>query len=278
MTDKEQIECNEPALQTERLKSIIHRLRSKDGCPWDAEQTHQSLIPCMIEEAYEAVDTMRRGDMPHMKEELGDVLLQVVFHSELASETGDFDFNDVAKSVSDKMIRRHPHVYAKSEVKDTDGVLSQWDSIKKLEKETAESEFYLDGVGQGLPAMLKATKLQKKAAKVGFDWPDSHSIFPKIEEELQEVKEELDLHKEGDSASEALKDEIGDLLFVVTNLARKLKLNPEDLIDRTSRKFIRRFNAVEKGLQEKGLELSSESNSEMEKIWLEQRKLEKQPV
>lgn len=275
MTDKEQIECSDPVKQTERLKSIIHRLRSKGGCPWDAEQTHESLIPCMIEEAYEAVDTMRRGDMPHMKEELGDVLLQVVFHAELASETGDFDFNDVAQSVSDKMIRRHPHVYAKSEVKDTDGVLSQWDSIKKWEKGAIEAESYLDGVGNGLPAILKATKLQKKAAKVGFDWPDSHSIFPKIEEELQEVKDELDLHNEGDIASEALKDEIGDLLFVVANLARKLKLNPEDLIDRTSRKFVRRFNAVEKGLKDRGLELSAESNSEMEEIWLEQRNLEK---
>ena len=163
----------------------------------------------------------------------------------------------------------------KVEVKDTDGVLSQWDAIKAQEKGEKHSQLYLDGVGDGLPAMLKAAKLQKKAAKVGFNWPDSHSIFPKIEEELQEVKEELDLHTEGEPASEALKNEIGDLLFVVTNLARKLKLNPDELVDRTTRKFIRRFNAVEIGLKNQGLELSPEANSEMEKLWLQQKLSEK---
>lgn len=273
MNDSEQIRCPDDHLQIERLRAIMHRLRSPGGCPWDAEQTHQSLMSNLIEETYEAVDTIRRGDMPHMKEELGDVLLQVVFHSEIAEGNGDFNFDDVAREVSDKLVRRHPHVYADSSVADTEGVLNQWEAIKAQEKGGVEEEKpYLHRVGDGLPAFLKAAKLQKKAAKVGFDWPSASSILAKVQEELDEVKDEMASHTEGGEASEALKDEMGDLFFVVVNMARKLKLNPEELVDRTNQKFLQRFTHVEQSLKSQKLGLVAENLDAMELAWLDAKK------
>jgi len=275
MEDKEQINCPEDKFQIDRLRAIMHRLRAPGGCPWDAEQTHESLIPNMIEESFEAVDAIRKKDVMHLKEELGDVLLQVVFHSEIAQESGDFTFDDVAKEVSDKLVRRHPHVYAKSSADTSEAVLAQWDEIKKIEKGGEDEKSYLDKVGEGLPATLRAAKLQKKASKVGFDWPDAKSILSKIHEELEELEVEMEQHVEGEAPLEPLKDEIGDLLFVIINLARKLKLSPEDLIDRTNQKFIRRFNTVESELKNQDLELSSEHKEEMERIWLKAKQSEK---
>ena len=269
MTDQEQIECPEDSRQIDRLRAIMHRLRAPGGCPWDAEQTHQSLVGNLIEESYEAIDAIRRGDMPHLREELGDVLLQVVFHSEIASESGHFSFDDVAREVSEKLVRRHPHVYAESKVNNTDGVLTQWDEIKRQEKGGKVDQAYLDGVGEGLPAILKAAKIQKKVSKVGFDWPSAISITDKVEEELEEVREELERHSDGAEPTEHLKNEVGDLLFVVVNLARKLNLNPEEMIDRTNQKFVRRFNQVERSLESQGLELSSEHQEAMERAWTE---------
>jgi len=266
MTDAEMIECPEDTMQMDRLRAIMHRLRAPGGCPWDAEQTHASLVDNLIEETYETVDTIRRGDMPHLQEELGDVLLQVVFHSELANEAGHFSFDDVARGVSDKLVRRHPHVYATSEVADTEGVLNQWDAIKRQEKGTEEKP-YLEGVGDGLPAMLKAAKLQKKAGKVGFDWPTADAVVDKIDEELAEVREELSGVNEPADVTEELKDEIGDLLFSVVNLARKLKLNPEELLDRTNHKFKSRFTVMEQSLQSKGSSLETASLDEQEAEW-----------
>ncbi|BDS08431.1 hypothetical protein NT6N_34710 [Oceaniferula spumae] len=261
MNDAEMIDCSEDAHQLTRLRAIMHRLRAPGGCPWDAEQTHESLLPNLIEETYETVDTIRRGDWEHLKEELGDLLLQVVFHSELAEEAGRYNFDDVARIVSDKLVRRHPHVYGDSSVTDTEGVLSQWDAIKRQEKGD-EQEAYLHNTGKGLPAMLRASKLQKKAAKVGFDWPDDQGVIDKIREELVEVEDELE---SGDR--ELLGGEIGDLLFSVVNLARRHKLDPEILLESTNVKFETRFASVDKGLQAEGKSLASATLDEMEQHW-----------
>lgn len=261
MTDEEMIVCPEDGLQLARLRAIMHRLRAPGGCPWDAEQTHESLLPNLIEEAYETVDTIRRGDWDHLKEELGDLLLQVVFHSELAEEAGRYGFDDVARGVSDKLVRRHPHVYADSAVDDTEGVLNQWDDIKRQEKGDEERP-YLHNTGKGLPAMLRASKLQKKAAKVGFDWPDDDGVVDKIREELAEVEQEL---VSGDR--EKLGEELGDLLFSVVNLARRHRLDPEILLESTNVKFEDRFAAMDAALQAGGKDLRSSSLDEMEAEW-----------
>lgn len=261
MTDQEMIDCPEAAAQVARLRSIMHRLRAPGGCPWDAEQTHRSLVPNLIEEAYEAVDAIQRGDWEHLKEELGDLLLQVVFHSELAEEAGRYDFDEVARTVSDKLVRRHPHVYGDSAVTDTDGVLRQWDDIKRREKGDQERP-YLHNTGTGLPAMLRAAKLQKKAAKVGFDWPDDGGVVDKIREELTEVEAELEA-----GSSDALGGEIGDLLFSVVNLARRHKLDPEVLLESTNHKFESRFAAMHRALQQAGKDLDTATLDEMEAGW-----------
>lgn len=267
MTDDEMIECPDQALQMDRLRSIMHRLRAPGGCPWDAEQTHESLLSNLIEETYETVDTIKREDWNHLKEELGDLLLQVVFHSELAEEAGRYNFDDVARGVSEKLVRRHPHVYGDSSIEDTDGVLNQWDAIKRKEKGN-EQKPYLDDVGKGLPAMLRAAKLQKKAAKVGFDWPDDQGVMSKIREELSEVKDELHAFGEGSANErEKLAEEIGDLLFSVVNLARRHELDPEIILESTNVKFEKRFATMDDALQEKGNNLDSATLDEMELEW-----------
>lgn len=267
MNDQEMVECVEPGRQVERLRAIMHRLRAPGGCPWDAEQTHESIVTNLIEEAYETVDTIKRGDMEHMKEELGDLLLQVVFHSEIAEGNGHFSFDDVAEGISEKLVRRHPHVYGDSAVNGSDGVLNQWEEIKRQEK-GAEEKPYLHGVGDGLPGLLKAAKLQKKAGKVGFDWDNARLILEKVREELAEVEEELEEYEASGVVSDALEAEIGDLLFVVVNVARKLKIDPEVAIDRTNNKFIRRFGALEKSLKERGIELDAATLEVMEEEWV----------
>ena len=261
MTDEEMIDCPEQGKQLARLRAIMHRLRAPGGCPWDAEQTHESLLSNLIEETYETVDTIKRGDWEHLKEELGDLLLQVVFHSELAEEAGRYNLDDVARGISDKLVRRHPHVYGESSASDTESVLSQWDAIKRQEKGDEEKP-YLYGVGKGLPAMLRAFKLQKKAAKVGFDWPDDTGVIDKIREELAEVEVELDRVD-----SNNLGEEIGDLLFSVVNLARRYKLDPEILLESTNMKFENRFDQMDQALKEEGKELGAVSLDDMEEKW-----------
>ena len=263
MTDADMIDCPDQGQQMARLRAIMHRLRAPGGCPWDAEQTHESLLPNLIEETYETVDTIKRGDWDHLKEELGDLLLQVVFHSELAEEAGRYDFDDVARCVSDKLVRRHPHVYADSDIDDTEAVLSQWDAIKRQEK-GVETKPYLHDIGKGLPAMLRAAKLQKKAAKVGFDWPDDQGVLDKMHEELTEVEQALN-----HGSIDALTEELGDLLFAVINLARKHNLDPEILLESTNIKFEQRFAAMEKSLRESGSDIESAGLDTMEAKWQE---------
>ncbi|MEJ6581540.1 MAG: nucleoside triphosphate pyrophosphohydrolase [Akkermansiaceae bacterium] len=266
MTDEEMITCPEPGKQIQRLRAIMHRLRAPGGCPWDAEQTHESLVSNLIEETYETVAAIKSGDDENLQEELGDLLLQVVFHAELAQEDGRFDLDEIARGISEKLIRRHPHVYGDSNLGDTEGVLTQWEEIKRAEKGHEEKP-YLHGVGKGLPALLRAAKLQKKAGKVGFDWPDAIGIVGKIEEEFDEVKEELAKHTEGDKASPELQAEIGDLLFIVTNLARKLGVDPEVALEGTNEKFLHRFAAIEKGLKADDIALGEATLKQMDVFW-----------
>jgi MazG family protein len=261
MNDSEMIDSPDAGHQLARLRAIMHRLRAPGGCPWDAEQTHASLVPNLIEEAYETVDTIQRGDIEHLKEELGDLLLQVVFHSELAEEAGNFNLDDVARGISDKLVRRHPHVFALSSATTSDAVLRQWDEIKRAEKGDVGKP-YLHGVGKGLPALLRAVKLQKKAAKVGFDWPDEAGVLAKLREELDELEYAV---RAGDDA--ATEEEMGDLLFSVVNLARFRKVDPEMLMAAANTKFETRFAAMERDLKQHGLDLESATPARMEESW-----------
>ena len=247
----------------DRLRALMHRLRAPGGCPWDAEQTHRSLIPNLLEEAYEVVDTIQRGDMAHLREELGDLLLQVVFHSELAEEAGQFDMDQVAHGICEKLVRRHPHVFADTTAADPEAVLVQWDAIKRAEKGT-ESAPYLTGTGDGLPALMRAAKLQKKAAKIGFDWPDAHGVLQKIREEIGEVEVE---YAAGSVDRDRLSAELGDLLFSVVNLVRKEGLDPEAVMAAANTKFTTRFHAMEAGLRDLGITLADASLPVMEQAW-----------
>lgn len=261
MTDATMMDDAEPARQLARLRAIMHRLRAPGGCPWDAEQTHASLIPNLIEEAYETVDTIQRGDFNHLREELGDLLLQVVFHSELAEEAGRFTLDDVARDISDKLVRRHPHVFGESAAATSDAVLLQWDQIKRDEKGATDKP-YLHGVGKGLPALLRAAKFQKKAAKVGFDWPDEAGVLAKIHEELGEVQAAM---AAGDP--QAVAEETGDLLFSIVNLTRFRHLDPELVMATANAKFEQRFNAMEQLLKAAGLSLDAATLEQMEAAW-----------
>lgn len=249
-----------------RLREVVHRLRAPGGCPWDREQTHESLVPHLLEEAYEAVEAIRTGDLNLICEELGDVLLQPVLHAEIASETGAFDLDAMAHELTDKLIRRHPHVFGNSEAATSDAVLTQWDAIKKDEKGTHHEPF-LAGVGKGLPALMRAQKIQKKAARAGFDWPDAAPVFDKIREEALELEQAV--HS---GHAEAVMDEIGDLLFSVVNLARKLGVESEAALAAASGKFVRRFHAMEEHLLSDGKKLGALSLDEMDAAWNEVKK------
>ncbi len=267
MTDAEMIDSPDAGNQLARLRAIMHRLRAPGGCPWDAEQTHESIVPNLIEEAYETVDTIQRGDHEHLKEELGDLLLQVVFHSEIAEETGRFNLDDVARGICEKLIRRHPHVYGGSDVATSDGVLRQWDEIKRAEKGEQETA-YLHGIGKGLPALIRGAKLQKKAAKVGFDWPDESGVLDKIREELLELQSAIDGH---DVA--AISEEMGDLMFSLVNLARFRNADPEVIMASANVKFESRFGEMERILAASSLSLEAATPAQMEDAWDEAKRL-----
>ena len=244
-----------------RLRYVVHRLRAPGGCPWDQEQTHETLIPHLLEEAYEVADAIRGGDPELMCEELGDLLLQPVLHAEIASETGAFDLDKMAHVLTDKLIRRHPHVFGEASADTSDAVLTQWDAIKRQEK-GAENEGHLHGVGGGLPALMRAQKLQKKAARVGFDWPEAAPVFAKIREEAREIEEAITARDQA-----AVAEEIGDLLFSVVNLARKLGVEAEAALAGANEKFVRRFHLMEQQLTEQGNQLGGLSLEEMDKAW-----------
>jgi tetrapyrrole methylase family protein / MazG family protein len=242
----------------DRLRKIVAHLRSPDGCPWDREQTHQSLKPHLIEECYELVDAIDAGDDKEMKEELGDLLLQVVLHSQMASEEDRFDMDDVAAVIADKLMHRHPHVFGENKLPDSEAVLRQWEVIKRAEKQERKSA--LDGVPKALPALARAQKMQTKAARVGFDWNDADGALEKVREELAEIE----------SASEhQIEEEVGDLLFAVVNFARKKGLDAEQALWQATAKFSDRFQAMERLAKDRDLELSSLNLSQMDEIWEE---------
>jgi ATP diphosphatase len=235
----------------QRLLAIMARLRDPDrGCPWDLAQDFASVAPYTIEEAYEVADAIDRGDLPALCEELGDLLLQVVFHAQMASEQAAFDFDDVADAISDKMVRRHPHVFGDARQDDAEGALRAWDQIKRAERVAAgeADTSALAGIARGLPEWQRATKLQHRAARVGFDWPGPAPVMAKLEEELEEVRVEFDAvaRDPGDAAAQdRLEEELGDLLFVAANLARHAKVDVGSALRRANRKFEQRFRCME---------------------------------
>ncbi|MEM1081728.1 MAG: nucleoside triphosphate pyrophosphohydrolase [Pseudomonadota bacterium] len=247
----------------QRLLAVMRALRSpEDGCPWDAQQTFQSIAPFTIEEAYEVADAIEREDMVDLCSELGDLLFQVVFHAQMAHEVGAFDFDQVATTIADKLIRRHPNIFSDAKVLDADAQTELWEQIKAQERAAAGATSHLDDVPSALPALMRAVKLQKRAARAGFDWSSPAPILEKAREELAELEAEL---PEMDPAR--LQDELGDVLFVMTNLARKLKLDPDAALRSANTKFERRFRAMEVMADDERVRLESLDLEQQEALW-----------
>ncbi len=251
----------------DQLLEIMARLRDPEsGCPWDLEQTFQSIAPHTIEEAYEVAEAIRRGDMSELKDELGDLLFQVVFYSQLAGEQGDFQFEDVVQAISDKMLRRHPHVFGDINVSTVAEQTLAWEQHKAEERGNSRgvgSASALEGVALALPALSRAEKLQKRAARVGFDWPALSGVMAKIDEEMTEIQGAL----ENNEMQERLVEEVGDLLFSCVNLARHLGVDAEGALRQAGHKFERRFRAMESCLLEQGKGLAEAQSEELEELW-----------
>ncbi len=261
----------------DRLIEIMARLRAPvEGCPWDREQTFASIATYTVEEAYEVADAIERRDLADLKDELGDLLLQVVFHSRMAEEQGAFAFPDVVAAICDKMIRRHPHVFAGGAYADAAEQTAAWETLKAAERAAkaarmgGRNQSVLDDVPPGLPALTRAVKLTKRAGRVGFDWPDAPAVLEKLHEEVAELEAEI---AAGDHAK--AREELGDLLFVCANLARKLDLDPEDALRSSNAKFIRRFGHIEARLAAQGRSPEQSNLEEMENLWIEAKTAEK---
>lgn len=244
------------------LTDIMTKLRSMDGCPWDREQTHESLKRYLIEEAYEVVETIEEEDLWGLEEELGDLLLQVVFHAEIASENGYFDMNDIITGIHEKMVRRHPHVFSDVKVKDSDEVLVNWEDIKNDEKSDSTVSGALKRISKAFPPLLRSEKIQKKLTKAGFDWPDISGVFAKVDEEILELKEAIKNNDKGN-----ILKEIGDILFAVVNVARYLDVDPSEALNITNEKVINRFSFVEDEILAQNKELSDISLETMDNLW-----------
>lgn len=258
-----------------RLLAVMAWLRDhRHGCPWDIDQTFRTIAPYTIEEAYEVADAIERDDLPALKEELGDLLLQVVYHSQMAHEAGAFGFTEVAAAVAEKMVDRHPHVFGDATIATAEAQTVSWEARKAAERAskqtpTAEPPGALDGVARALPALLRAEKIQKRAARVGFDWKELDPVIDKIEEELGELRAEL---AAGNVDQTRLNDELGDVLFAVANLARHCKVDPEAALRSTNDKFERRFRHIERRLAESGRKPADATLEEMEALWQEAKK------
>jgi len=257
-----------------RLLAVMAWLRDRQhGCPWDIDQTFKTIAPYTIEEAYEVADAIERDDLPALKEELGDLLLQVVYHSQMASEAGAFRFEDVAAAIAEKMVDRHPHVFGDLKIADADAQTISWEARKAAErakKGVEPSAGALDGVARALPALLRAEKLQKRAARVGFDWKTIGPVIDKIEEELGELRSEIEA---GKTDQTRITDELGDVLFAVANLARHCKVDPEAALRSTNDKFEKRFRYVEQQLAAQGKKPADATLEEMEALWQEAKTL-----
>ena len=262
----------QPPYSFDDLIAIMARLRAPGGCPWDREQTHASLLPYLVEEAHEFIDAAERDDAREMRDELGDVLLQVVFHAQVAREAGRFDVEGVIGDICAKMIRRHPHVFGDAQVADAEGVVAQWDAIKRVEKAGTGNEdaadgtpgapSVLDGIPRSLPPLPKALKISKRAVKAGFEWPDWRGVADKVREELAEFEAEAERDDR-----DAMELELGDLLFAVVNLGRIRGLDPERALARSNAKFTRRWRAMERMADAEGRELQGRPVEELEALW-----------
>ena len=251
-----------PKYGFEDLLQIMKMLRAPGGCPWDREQTHKSIRQNFIEETYEVIEAIDTEDKELLKEELGDVLLQVVFHSEMESEVGSFDINDVCDGICKKLIVRHPHIFADVKADTTDEVLSNWDKIKMQTKSQKTQSDAMDSVSKSLPSLMRSEKLQKKAAKVGFDWPDVSGALQKVEEETQELKKAIE-----DGDKKGMEEELGDLLFSVVNVSRFLKVDSEEALYHACDKFTNRFRMVEALAKERGIAMESAPLSLLDSLW-----------
>jgi len=267
------------------LVALMTRLRSPEGCPWDREQSYATLAPMLLEEAYEAfeaVEEARAGRPANLCEELGDLLFQIVFYAQVAAERGEFTIDDVTGQIHAKMVRRHPHVFGDVKVRDNEELLRNWEALKAEEKraagkgETEVEASLLDGVSSKAPALMEAHQLAVKAARVGFDWRDVDEIFDKLREETDELRAAIREHREAGGTAEGaeaehqrVREELGDLLFAVANIARHLDVEPESALKLTNRKFRRRFRHIEHGLRERGREFGEATLEEMEELWQE---------
>jgi len=253
----------------ERLKEIIEKLRAPDGCPWDKKQTPKTLLMPFLEEVYELIEAIEENESEKIKEELGDVLLHIIFQVVFAEEKGDFTLNDVLKEIIEKIIRRHPHVFGNLKTNNIELINANWEKIKQQEK-GKENRKYLESIPKNLPALFKAYKMTKKVAKVGFDWPDIANIFEKIEEELEEFDEALSKNNKKE-----IEEELGDVLFMFVNLARFLDINPEEALQKTNKKFEKRFNFIEEELKKRNLSFQDVNLEFMDNLWEQAKKLEK---
>jgi len=254
--------------ELDRLVKIVEKLRAPDGCPWDREQDHESILSGLLDEVYEFFEAVDKKDSYEMKEELGDILLQVVFHSQMASENSKFNFEDVACEISDKLIRRHPHVFGDVNVDSTDEVLQNWEEIKRSEKGKEERKYITDGIPKALPALLRAEKIQKRVARVGFDWDDMKPVLDKVEEEFAEFREALE---NGDV--ENANEELGDIIFSLVNVGRHKKIVAEDSLRRTIDKFEKRFRYIEDEFKKENRQISEASLEELDVYWERAKKI-----
>jgi len=274
-----------------KVVEVMARLRAQNGCPWDRKQTHESLKPYLLEETYEVLETIDQNDQAKLREELGDVLLQVIFHSQIAAEAGTFTVEDVLDTLAQKLVRRHPHVFGNSDqtgtLTNSEQVLTQWEDIKRAEREAAgNTQSTLDGVPKTLPALLRAYQIQARAARVGFDWPHNaaglEQIFGKVAEEVSELKEALAQAESGSGPNQPgsqtnIEAELGDILFSLVNLARFVKVNPEEALRRSTNRFIDRFHLVETQAAEKGTSLTDMTLAEMDELWDEAKRRLQRP-
>ncbi|ERS11210.1 MULTISPECIES: nucleoside triphosphate pyrophosphohydrolase [Marinobacter] len=274
----------------EDLKHLMARLRDPDtGCPWDTKQTFASIVPHTIEEAYEVADAIEQEDFPHLKDELGDLLFQVIFYARMGEEAGHFEFDGIVDHLVRKLVRRHPHVFPGGTLEsridpdnrpDEAWIKESWERIKaeeRAEKPVADTPASrLDGIARTLPAMARAEKLQRRAARHGFDWPDIGPVFDKLHEEIDELKEAWQMAEAGTGDLDAVEDELGDLLFVCVNLARFLKVNPEQALKRTNHKFDARFRAIERVLEKEGRNLDEETLEALDAVWQSVKGVEKE--
>ena len=249
-----------------KLIKITDTLMGEDGCPWDKVQTRESLKPYLVEETYEVLEALDENDPEKIKDELGDLLYQIIFHSKISSLKGEFDFRAVIDNLSEKMVRRHPHVIKDRKLSTPDQVIEQWEDIKKKEKNKKNQKSILDSIPINLPSLIRAQKIQKKAAKEGFDWERINDVFDKLDEEILEFKEAVLAKKNMD-----IQSEIGDIIFVITNISKFYKIDAEEALRSTNNKFIKRFHYIEQQLEEKGKTLKDSTLEEMEHYWQESK-------